>query len=57
MKGDVALEDVGVLRVVGLGSVRLRNADDLAELGDEKGVVRTLRPAGLFPMGDERSDV
>ena len=43
MKGDAALEDVGVVGVVGRGRVGPRNAEQIAELGEEELVVGTLR--------------
>ena len=36
MEGDAALEDVGVVGVVGLGGIGLRDAEQVAELGEEE---------------------
>jgi hypothetical protein len=46
MKGDAALENVGVVRVVRFGRVRPRDAEQVAQLGKEELVIRTLRRAG-----------
>ena len=52
-QGDAALEDVGVVGVVGLGGIGLRDAEQVAELGEKERVVRTLGPAGVLPAGNE----
>ena len=54
---DAVLEDVGVVRVVRLGRVGPRDAEQVAQLGEEELVVRTLRRAGGGPAGDEGVDV
>ncbi len=53
MKGDAALEDVGVGGIVGLRGVRLRDAEERAELGEEEGVVGALGGSGFLPARDE----
>jgi hypothetical protein len=36
MKGDAALEDVGVVGVVGVRGVRARDAEEIAQLGEKE---------------------
>ncbi len=53
---DAALEDIGVARGCGHRRLGLGQAEQFAQLGDEKLVVGTLRPAGRLPAGDEGFD-
>lgn len=53
MKGDAALEDVGVVGVVGVRGVRARDAEEIAQLGEKEGVVGALGGAGALPASDE----
>jgi hypothetical protein len=55
--GDGAVEDVAVLRGIGRGGVGARDADDVAEFGEEHLVVRPLGGTGGFPAGDEGGDL
>ena len=57
MKGDAALEDVGVIHIVWPGGIRLGNAEQIAKLREEEGVVRALGSARVRSAGNERSDV
>jgi hypothetical protein len=55
-EGDAALEDIGVVRRVGLRRFGLGQVEQVAQLGDEKLVVGALRSAGGLPAGDEVFD-
>ena len=50
---DVALEDVGVLRDVGLGGLGLGDSELIAELREEQAVVGPLGGGGFLPVVDE----
>ncbi|HEV7402340.1 MAG TPA: hypothetical protein VGO11_05415 [Chthoniobacteraceae bacterium] len=56
MKGDAALEDVGVGGIVGVRGIGLRDAEQRAEFGEEEGVVGALGGSGVLPAGDEVLD-
>jgi hypothetical protein len=53
LEGDGALEDVGIVPVVGTGGVGTGNSEEVAHLGEKKLVVGPLGGPGRLPAGDE----
>lgn len=54
--GDGAVEDVVVAFGIGGGGVGARDAEDVAEFGEEHLVVGALGGSGILPAGDEGFD-
>ena len=57
IEGDAALEDVSVVGVVGPGRIWSRDAEEVAELGEEELVVCALRSPRGAPTGNEAGGV
>ncbi|MSU49349.1 MAG: hypothetical protein EXS37_09735 [Opitutus sp.] len=53
MERDGAFEDIGVLRAVGAGGIRVREREEVAELSQKKVLVGALRALGVGPAGDK----
>lgn len=56
-ENDAAIEDVGVLVIVGESGVRWRDFENVAQLVEERDVVGALRAAGTRPALDEFLDL